>query len=152
MTNHLKRIQGININSVKALKWKIDPKKNAQENLNDLLEPLVSMIKSVKNDELTINKEKETRKTISLALKELKQNIPSVLLLERLNRSKKFKEKAAALEKKPLVLLVREFLKLAEGENAIRQKSSDYDSAWEEIEGEYFLKFSLYQMELFRRE
>ena len=146
-----KRIQPILAAEVKSLGWKHSKTKNAQENLGALLDAIAKQIEAIQRGKLSVEKHIQTKKSLQQTLEELGQNIPSLLQLRSLINTPKAKEKAVQLAKKPKAQLLRELLKLSENEPKLRAKSTEFESAWLEIEGEYFLKTSLYHAELNRR-
>jgi hypothetical protein len=146
------RLSPILAKESKELDWKINKKKSSLENLSELIEKILKEVKAIKAQKISIAKEKEKRKALKQALEKMGLNLESVIAIKEVLSSKLAEELNKSLKKKEAPELNREFLFLMKNIENVRKGSADYQEAWREIEAEYFLKVSLYNGEILRRE
>lgn len=134
-----------------ALSWKVNPKKSALENLQELLRKINSLAESLASRQLAPKDQIEGKARLRAALAETSQTIAGAALLWETLRGKWAQDKCKALEKKDEATLLRDLLRLSQNEPKLRAKSHTYEEAWPEVEARYFAKMSLYSAELAKR-
>ena len=142
------RINPILNDKITAINWKINQDKDARENLKDIISIIKEKIENIQGGKLKVEHHIKEKKELLKTLKETGQNLLSIAVLEKEITKRWTKELSKKLKTKTTPEILREFLKLKEKENNIRMESAEFDEAWVEIEAKYFLKMSLYQMEL----
>ncbi len=146
-----KPILPITNKEILALDWKLNKQKSAYQNLTDVINAVKHQISEIHGDKLPVETHIQTKEKLKDALEEMNQNFVSLSALETA-LSPKLAELSKTLETKSREELTRELLVLNQNESRLKTSSPDFDYAYVEIEGEYFAKMSLYQMEIFRRE
>lgn len=147
-----KRINAIMKTECKALGWKIDKTKSAQDNLKNLLLPLKEIILDLKERKSPPEEYIKFREKLKSATEELGQTITSLELLASKITNKKAKKLSDLLEKKSKQEVLLAFLRLATGQEKIRAKSHSYQDAWPDLEADYMIKLSITFVELSKRD
>lgn len=146
------RITPILIKESKEFDWKISKKKSALENLSELLDKVSKEVRTVRAQKISVSKEQEKRAKLQKAVTKMGTNLESLLALKEVANSDNILKLNKELKKKTDAELSREFLFLVKNIEKLRNNSTAYEEAWREIESEYFLKVSLYNAEILRRE
>ena len=146
------RITPILIKESKEFDWKISKKKSALENLSELLDKVSKEVRTVRAQKISVSKEQEKRAKLQKAVTKMGTNLESLLALKEVANSDNILKLNKELKKKTDAELSREFLFLVKNIEKLINNSTAYEEAWREIESEYFLKVSLYNAEILRRE
>lgn len=146
------RLYPLIVKQSKYLDWKLNKNKSPLENMKILLERILKEVKSIRKQKITAPQEKTNRQRLHSLLEELGINLQSVEALYERSNSQRAIEINKKIEAKSTPDLNRDFLALAKNIENVREKSTGYQEAWKEIESEYFLKLSLYNIEILRRQ
>jgi hypothetical protein len=139
------------VSKCESLNWKIRKDYTATKNLESLMKKVSRLESKIKTGSLPPQEEHKTRQTLSKAMFELGQSIPSLKTLEKCLRSESTTQLEKAFASKETPILWAEMLTNLKNSEKVRKSSIDYSEAWREIEGNHFVKISLYNIEIERR-
>jgi hypothetical protein len=136
---------------IPSLKWKIDKKKSALENLQDALSQFSKLKEVLDKNELPPKTHALTQKKLLKSLEETNMNLLSVKMLQLTLSKRKFSTLNKKLQEATLPTISSSLLSLYAKSRSVRNQAANYEAASKEIESEYFAQLSLYQMEIDRQ-
>lgn len=145
------RLGPILISTCPALGWKVENSKSPVENLRSLVHKLSLSIEKIITGRLSGEQEIEERRKLAQALNDTGMSLAAIPLMQTELDTKTCSTLSQEIEEKNNADLLATLLSLHTNSPKLRKDSLQYEEAAPEIQTAYFVKLSLYQIELHRR-